>query len=159
MLWYCENCGSTNVHAEEWRHINTGEHVCESGSDPYCGDCEQETRTTNNRRLAAAARLTHRRETEHEDFHTARGELSRRGCECLLGAKLAAIEKIRDRLADRCSRHRCPDCGMEGEQRGHMGCQYDDTPTPGEIMAEQEEAALLHRLDEARDEGELYPRR
>jgi hypothetical protein len=56
-MWYCVECGSRDVHAEEWRNINTGEHVCSSEGDSYCGQCETEAFITDDRREAAEARL------------------------------------------------------------------------------------------------------
>lgn len=59
-MLYCMECGGRNIHVAVWINANTGEHIGEARDDDYCDDCGDETRTTEDRREAAAARLARR---------------------------------------------------------------------------------------------------
>lgn len=62
---YCATCGGREVHGEEWRNVNTGEYVCSSDGDFYCGGlCDAECSVTEDRREAAQARLATRLRSE-----------------------------------------------------------------------------------------------
>lgn len=62
-MLYCETCGSRRVQILEWRDANTGEYKGESGGDDtWCDDCETHPCLTDDRRVAARARLEARRE-------------------------------------------------------------------------------------------------
>lgn len=73
-ILYCSHCGSRDVQISAWIRPNHNDEIMGSGEDgpsshEWCDECaergdEGDTRTTTDRREAAAARLARRRERE-----------------------------------------------------------------------------------------------